>query len=81
MQIADMLTKIVAKNTNVSFHFGEVTVHNSGATPKTVDLTLSGTSTELTGIRYMDSYTPTVADIVLVLVNDKDLIVLGHLEG
>jgi hypothetical protein len=81
MQIADMLSKIVAKNTMVSFHFGEVTAHNSSSNPKTLDLTLSGTSTVLTAIRYMKHYNPTVGDIVLVLVNDKDLIVLGHLDS
>jgi hypothetical protein len=81
MQIADMLSKIVAKNTMVSFHFGEVTAHNSSSNPKTCDLTLSGTSTVLSEVRYMHNYNPTVGDIVLVLVNDKDLIVFGHLEG
>jgi len=77
MQIADMLEKIIAKNTMVSFHFGEITAHNSGA--KTCSVKLSGTSNVLTGIKYMKHYNPTVSDIVLVLVNDKDLIVFGHL--
>jgi len=81
MQIADMLSKIVAKNTMVSFHWAEVTAHNSSSTPKTCDLTLSGTTTVIAGVRYMHNYNPTVGDIVLVLVNDKDLIVFGHLEG
>ncbi len=81
MQIADMLSKIVAKNTMVSFHWGEITAHNSSSTPKSCDLMLSGTSTILSDIRYMHGHQPTVGDIVLVLVNDKDLIVLGHLEG
>jgi len=80
MQIADMLSKIVAKNTNVSFHFGEVLVHNGAGTPKTVDITLSGTSTVLSDVRYLHSYSsPSPGEIVLVLVNDKDLMVLGKL--
>jgi hypothetical protein len=77
MKMSDMLTKIVAQNTYVSFHFATITAHNSGA--KTCSLTLSGSTIVLTGIRYMKHYNPTVGDIVLVLVNDKDLIIFGHL--
>jgi hypothetical protein len=81
MQIADMLSKIVAKNTMVSIHFGEVLVHNGAGTPRTVNIKLSGTTTVLSNIRYLASYSnPTVGDIVLVLINDKDLIVFGHLQ-
>jgi hypothetical protein len=79
MQIAEMLTKIVAKNTAVSFHWGEISASNILDTPPTVDLTLSGTTSVLSDLRYMGSYTPTVGDIVLVLINDKDVIVLGEL--
>lgn len=82
MQIADMLAKIVAKNTMVSIHFGEVITHNGAGTPRTVDIKLSGTNTLLSGIRYLHSYSsPTAGDIVVVLVNDKDLMVLGELQG
>lgn len=81
MELADILTKIVKQNIKVDFRFAEVTAHNSSSSPKTCDLKLSGTDTVLAGIRYMHNYNPTVSDIVLVLVNNKDIIVFGHLEG
>lgn len=81
MELADILSKIIKENIKVSFHFGEVTAHNSSSNPKSCDLKLSGTDAVLTNIRYMHNYNPTVGDIVLVLVNNKDLIVFGHLEG
>jgi hypothetical protein len=81
MQIADMLNKIVAKNTMVSIHFGEIITHNGAGVPRTVDIKLSGTDTLLSDVRYLHSYSsPTAGDICVVLINDKDLMVLGELE-
>ena len=81
MQIADMLSKIVAQNTMVSFHWATVVDKDVSSTPKTCSVTLSGSTTVLSGLRYLHAYNPTIGDVVLVLVNDKDLIVFGHLEG
>jgi hypothetical protein len=65
----------------VSIHFGEIITHNGAGVPRTVDIKLSGTNTVLTDIRYLASYSsPTAGDICLVLINDKDLMVLGELE-
>ncbi len=47
--------------------------------PKTVDLTLGGSAVVLTDIRYLNGYTPTVADVVEVRVIGTDLLVLGEL--
>ena len=40
---------------------------------------VSGATTAVTGIRYVSSYQPAVNDVVLCLLNDRDLIVLGKL--
>ena len=41
---------------------------------------ISGATTAITGIRYLESYdTPAVNDVVVCLLNDSDLIVLGKL--
>ena len=47
--------------------------------PKTVTVTLSGGSTQLTGLRYLAAYTPAVNDVVWLAQNGTDLFVLGVL--
>lgn len=80
MELSHIMQHIVAQNTKVGFRFGEITAHNSSSTPKTVDLKLSGGTNTISDVRYLYSYgSPTVGDIVLVLINDKDIIVLGDL--
>lgn len=40
---------------------------------------ISGSSTSVTGVRYLSSYTPTVSDVVVMIVNNGDIVVLGEL--
>lgn len=47
--------------------------------PSRVSLRLSGSSTAITGIRFISSYVPVVSDVVVCLVDDGDIIVLGKL--
>jgi len=44
-----------------------------------LSVAISGSSTSVTGVRYLSSYIPTVSDIVILLVNKGDIFVLGTL--
>ena len=80
MQLANIFANIVNQQIKTGFVFGVITAHASGATPKTCTIKLSGSTQEISGIRYMDYYTPTVNDTVLIIVLEKDLIIAGTLE-
>jgi len=45
----------------------------------TVTVTLGGSSTAIAGVSHLASYSPTVNDIVFVLVDGPSLLVLGKL--
>ena len=78
MELSDVLEKIVNKNVPVSIHYGVVQSYSSG--PKTISLTLAGGTDTLTGVRHLSSYaSPTTSDVVIVLINRKDMVVLGKL--
>lgn len=55
-----------------------VASHTAGP-PASVGITLGGSSTVVTGVRYLASYTPADGDTVWVLRNGGDLLVLGKL--
>lgn len=57
---------------------GTVTATAAGP-PATVTITLRGQS--IAGVHYLTSYTPTVADKVLVLTGGQQLAVLGKLTA
>lgn len=46
----------------------------------TVDVTVGGSSTVITDVNYLDSYTPTAGDTVWILSNGPDLLVIGKQE-
>lgn len=77
MDIGQILGKIVESKITFGLRFGVITARTNGNTR--VSLTISGGTTAITGIRYLASYTPTVSDVVVCLVNDNDVIVLGKL--
>lgn len=65
---------------------GKVTTYNSGDTPKTVDITLAGSTVVIPDVRFLDTYTtPATNDQVEVMVwgvgESLDMIVLGKLRG
>jgi len=76
-ELADILTKPSA-TAPATLRWGVVTAVVTGP-PKTVTAQLSGSSTPTAGIRYLSSYTPTVADVVAMLVTGTDVLVLGRL--
>jgi hypothetical protein len=77
MDIGQILSKIVDGNTSLFIRYGVISAITTG--PSRVSVKISGSATAMTGIRYLSSYTPTVSDVVVCLLNDKDLIVLGKL--
>ena len=77
MELGAILNKIIDNNKNMFIRYGVVTARTSGNTR--ISVQISGATTAVTGIRYLSSYTPTVADVVVCLINDNDLIVLGKL--
>lgn len=43
----------------------------------TVDVTIGGSATVITGVAHLDSYTPTAGDTVWILTNGPDQLVIG----
>jgi len=77
MELGTILNKIIDNNKNIFIRYGVVTARTN--TNTRISVQISGATTAITGIRYLSSYTPTVADVVVCLINDSDLIVLGKL--
>ena len=77
MEIGQILNTIVKNNQDIFIRYGVVTART--ATNTRISVQISGATTAVTGIRYLSSYTPTVADVVVCLINDNDVIVLGKL--
>src|SRR5205823_12765575 len=48
------------------------------ATPPTVTVQLSGDTTDIPGLRYLDSYSPVVGNTVAILKQGTDLLVIGR---
>jgi hypothetical protein len=77
MDFGGVLNKIIRNNQRIFIHYGVVTARTN--TNTRISVQISGATTAITGIRYLASYTPTVADVVVCLFYDNDLIVLGKL--
>jgi len=77
LNFADIVKSIANQNNKVSIHFGEVTAKTNGNTR--ISVKISGSSTAITGVRYLHSYAPQVSDIVVMIVNNGDIVVLGDL--
>ena len=77
MDFGGLLNKVIENNQKTFIHFGVVTARTNSNTR--ISVQISGATTAITGIRYLSSYTPTVADVVVCLFYDADIIVLGKL--
>ena len=77
MEFADIVKSIANQNNRIAIHYGSVTAITNTSTR--ISVLVSGSTTAITGIRYLSSYTPTVSDIVVLLVNKGDIIALGKL--
>jgi len=60
---------------------GTVTAIATGSAPPTLTITISGDTTAIPGVRYIDSYAPEVDDIVLIIKQGTDLVALGEIAG
>jgi hypothetical protein len=60
---------------------GTVASIQSTATPPTLTITLSGSTTEIPGVRYVDSYAPVAGDTVDVLWQASSVLVLGQVAA
>ena len=77
MEFADIIKSIADQNNRIAIHYGQVTARTN--TNTRISVLVSGSSTAITGVRYLSSYTPTVSDIAVLLVNKGDIIALGKL--
>ena len=77
MDFAQIVKSIANQNNKVSIHFGVVTAKTNGNTRLSVQI--SGSSTSVTGVRYLHSYAPQVSDVVVMIINNGDIVVLGDL--
>jgi hypothetical protein len=75
MEIIGALKNIISENTRLSFHQGVVTAIATGS----VTVNLSGGTDSISGVKYLESYTPKVGDVVSIVVNNSDLFILGKL--
>ena len=76
----------IAKATMMSFDpctikKGTVVSLQSTGTPPTLTITLSGSATEIPGVRYIDSYAPVAGDTVDVLWQNSAVLVLGQVAA
>jgi hypothetical protein len=78
MDFADIIKGIADQSNRVAIHYGKVTAKTDGNTKITV--LISGSSTPITGVRHLHSYSPNVDDTVVLLVNKGDIIALGDLS-
>ncbi|MEV5596015.1 hypothetical protein [Streptomyces sp. NPDC052496] len=83
--IRDLATEI-AKQTLLDFdpatiRKGTVSSIADTAVPPTLGIQISGDTTEIPGIRYIDSYVPVIGDTVLVIKQGTDLVALGEIAG
>lgn len=60
---------------------GVVASIQSTATPPTLTITLSGSETQIPGVRYVDSYAPVTGDTVDVLWQNSSVLVLGQVAA
>ena len=77
MDFGEIVKSIANQNNRVAIHYGKVTALTN--TNTRISVLVSGSSTAITTVRYLSSYTPSVNDIVVLLVNKGDIIALGKL--
>ena len=77
MEFVDIIRSIASQDNRLAIHYGKVTALTNSNTR--ISVLVSGGSTAITGVRYLNSYTPTVNDIVVLLINKGDIIALGKL--
>jgi len=77
MEFVDVIRQIIDQSVRLSIHYGKVTA--VAVSPNSVSVKLSGSTTAVSGVRYMASYSPTVNDIVVCVVDKGNVFILGEL--
>lgn len=73
MELHEIFKKIVNDQQNLELAQGVVTATASGS----VSVKIAASTTAISGIKYLSSYTPTVNDVVFMLIDGKDVLILG----
>ena len=77
MDLGQALEKIIEQNVRFAVRFGVVTAKTNS--PATISVKISGSSTAISNIRYLHSYSPQINDVVVLIVNKGDIFALGDL--
>src|SRR5690606_37856302 len=79
-QLASTLGGLSTDTSNLgAFRKGEVVSVQAG-TPDTCTITLSGDSTPISGVFFLDSYIPTPGDVVILAKQSGSLLILGSVN-
>ena len=78
MEFSTIIKGLVEQNSRIAIHQAVVQSSTAGP-PASVTIRLSGDTTNISGIRYLSSYSPTNSDVVFCLINAGDIFVLGKL--
>jgi hypothetical protein len=75
MDLNDIIYKFTDQKQGLQLRQGVVSATASGS----VSVQISGSTTAITLVKYLASYTPTVSDKVFMLIDGKDVLILGKL--
>jgi len=75
MDLHEVFKQIGAQQQPMQLTQGVVSATAAGS----VSVRIAGATDAVTGIKYLSSYSPTVSDVVFMLVNGNDVLILGKL--
>lgn len=73
LDLQSIVGDFAPKQTSPRVRFGEVV----SAAP--LIITVGGSSTQISGVKYLNSYSPVMGDTVLLLTDGLDIVILGAL--
>lgn len=76
--LASQLTAMASTGPPLVINQGNIVDISTEDTPPTASITLSGSGTQIDGVRYLDSYTPIIGDTVAVLKQNASTLIIGH---
>lgn len=79
MDLASSLGQFVDSRNRINFHWAEIVSHVSSPV-HSATIKLAGSTSTISGVRYLKSYTPATSDIVLCVVIRGDIVILGELQ-
>ena len=79
MDLSYLVGQIKGTDTFPTLRLRQAYVVTTNNSPKTIDIQIAGDTNTLPSVKYLDSYTPQVADTVFVLTNGADILCLGDI--